>query len=113
MVAYGKKKLATSHVAHIARAKSEENTNIKSIQITAEKTTLTVDEKVKTTVKRIFTDPNKMPIDHVDVIRYASSNPFVAKVSSRGRITARGKGSCYIYAYAENGRSTRIKINVE
>lgn len=49
---------------------------------------------------------------HVD-LRYASSDRKVATVSKSGKIKARSKGSCYIYAYAQNGISKRIKVIVK
>ena len=45
-------------------------------------------------------------------IRFESSKPEVATVSAKGKIKAVSKGSCYIYAYAQNGVSARIKVTV-
>ncbi len=39
-------------------------------------------------------------------------NKKVATVSKSGKITAKSKGSCYIYIFAHNGASKRIKITV-
>jgi hypothetical protein len=115
VVAYGKnnKLLATSNAGHAAGAKSELYTNAKATKISADKTTLNVGERIKVKASVIAKDKNKQLLGHTKTIRFASSNPYVAKVTSSGRITAVGKGSCYIYAYAENGRSARIKIKVK
>ena len=48
---------------------------------------------------------------HVGV-RYESSNPGVATVTSKGRITARGKGKCNIYVYAQNGAYKIVKTTI-
>ena len=41
------------------------------------------------------------------------SNPNVATVSKKGKVTAKGKGTCTIYAYAQNGVYTTFKITVK
>ena len=46
-------------------------------------------------------------------IRYESSNPKIASVSSKGVIKGKKKGSCYIYAYAQNGVFQKIKVKVK
>lgn len=46
-------------------------------------------------------------------IRYASSNPKVAKVNNSGKITAKKKGACYVYAYAQNGAYKKIRVVVK
>jgi len=51
--------------------------------------------------------------EHTAVLRYESSNTEVATVNSKGKITAKGKGSCYVYVYAQNGVYKRIKVTVE
>lgn len=50
---------------------------------------------------------------HVDTIRYESTNTAIAQVDSCGKITAKGKGTCYIYAYAQNGVYKKIKVTVK
>ncbi|MDE6568886.1 MAG: fibronectin type III domain-containing protein, partial [Lachnospiraceae bacterium] len=46
-------------------------------------------------------------------ICYESSNPKVATVTSKGKITAKGKGKCTIYVYAHNGVCTPVVIKVK
>jgi hypothetical protein len=46
-------------------------------------------------------------------IRFSSSNLKVAKVSASGKITAVSKGTCRIYAVAQNGKAKAIKITVK
>ena len=43
---------------------------------------------------------------------FESSNIKVATVSDKGVIRTVGKGTCYIYAYAQNGVYARAKIKV-
>lgn len=42
-----------------------------------------------------------------------SSDKSIATVNQKGKITALAKGSCYVYAYAQNGVYKKIKVKVE
>ena len=53
-----------------------------------------------------------MPKSHAPTLRYMTSNKKVATVNSSGKITAKGKGTCYIYVYAHNGVSKKVKVTV-
>ena len=44
---------------------------------------------------------------------YETSNPNVAIVSKKGVVKAVGKGTCYVYAYAQNGVVKKVKITVK
>jgi uncharacterized protein YjdB len=46
-------------------------------------------------------------------VTYESTNPKVAKVSKKGVVTGKKKGSCYVYAYAQNGVFAKIKVTVK
>lgn len=46
-------------------------------------------------------------------IRYESSNPSVASVTSAGRIKALAQGSCKVLIYAQNGVSRTISVKVK
>ena len=45
-------------------------------------------------------------------LRYESSNMKVATVSSTGKVKAEKKGTCFIYAYAQNGICKAVKVTV-
>ena len=45
-------------------------------------------------------------------IAYESDNIGVAKVSSKGVVTAVHSGSCNIYAYGQSGIQVKIKVAV-
>ena len=47
------------------------------------------------------------------VLSYESSNTKVATVSKKGVIKAKAKGTCYVYAYAQNGISKKVKVTVK
>ena len=50
---------------------------------------------------------------HIALISYESSNTSIATVNNEGKIVAVGKGTCYVYAYAQNGVYKKIKITVK
>lgn len=54
-----------------------------------------------------------MPKSHVATLRYMTSNKKVATVNSSGKVTAKGKGTCTIVAFAHNGVSKNIKVTVK
>lgn len=94
-----------------------------------------------TTTSKIYTNPSKITCDtsaltlkigntkalkcnvvstkgktvakHTDVLRYESTSTAIATVDNKGMITAKAKGTCYIFAYAQNGVYKKIKVTVE
>ena len=46
-------------------------------------------------------------------IKYETSNPAVAQVNGKGTVKGVGKGTCYIYAYAQNGTCAKVKVTVK
>ena len=55
----------------------------------------------------------KLKVKKHRAIAYETSNPGVAKVSKKGVVTAKAAGACYVYAYAQDGVSQRIKVTVK
>ena len=62
---------------------------------------------------RVKVYSSKKVLLHTDKVRYMSSDSRVAKVNSRGRITAEKAGRCNIYAIAQNGRAAKITVTVK
>ena len=46
-------------------------------------------------------------------IAYETSNTAIATVSRKGVIKGKKKGTCYIYAYAQNGKFVKLTVKVE
>ena len=46
-------------------------------------------------------------------IMYETSNPAVAQVNGKGTVKGVGKGTFYIYAYAQNGTCAKVKVTVK
>lgn len=55
----------------------------------------------------------KLKVQKHTNVRYESTNQKIAKVSPKGIVKAKKKGSCYVYAYAQNGAFKRIKVVVK
>lgn len=84
--------------------------NLKSTSITLKKgKSAYVKASLVSTSKKY----NKTMKEHNPSIRYISSAQAVATVNSKGKVTARGKGTCYIYCYGVDGVSRKVKITVK
>jgi len=46
-------------------------------------------------------------------VAYESSNPSVATVNKKGVVKAKAKGTCVVYAYAQNGVAKAVKVVVK
>ena len=46
-------------------------------------------------------------------IKYETSNAAVAQVNGKGKVKGVRKGTCYIYAYAQNGICAKVKVTVK
>lgn len=66
----------------------------------------------KITLKATVKNSSKNVKTHVK-LRYESTNTKIATVSSKGVITAKKKGVCYIYVFAQNGIYKQVKVTVK
>ena len=48
-----------------------------------------------------------------NIKKVTSSNKKVASVDKNGKITAKAKGTCYIYVYARNGYAKKVTVTVK
>ncbi len=83
--------------------------NVKSISVNKTKVTLGVNKKftIKATV-----NSGKLKAAQHRKLSFESTDKSVAVVSKKGVITAKAKGTCYVYAYAQNGVYKKIKVTV-
>ncbi len=68
--------------------------------------------KIKASVKMENAKKKALPDDHVAKLRYRSNNQNVAKVDSKGNVTAVGTGTCTVYVYAKNGFAKKVAVTV-
>ena len=106
----GKKKIATSTVVHICTAGGKFG-NSAAVKVNKKKLRL----KVKTTAKLKAKVKNngKVIVHKAKALSYESSKPKIAKVNKKGKVTAVAQGTCYVYVYAQNGISAKVKVTVE
>ena len=101
--------VSTSKVIHVATKGKGNHTKITvSKKVKKNKISLKKGKTFKLGAKAVGQNVKK----HVGV-RYESSNPKIAKVSKTGKITAKKKGTCKIYVFAQNGVCKTIKITVK
>lgn len=103
----GNKAISTSKMIHATTNGKYGN----AVKITVSKTDVTV-KKGKTYQIIAKVQNNKKAKKHRDVA-YESSNPKIAKVTAEGKIKGLKKGTCNIYAYAQNGLMKKIKVTVK
>ena len=89
--------------------------NYKSV--TVKKTVVTKAGKLKAGSKlslgaKAVKASKKLKVKKRRALKYESSDTAVATVSSKGVITAKAAGTCYVYAYAQNGVFKKIKVTV-
>ena len=106
--------IGKSDVMHVATTGkgygATKKINIKNTSITLEKGKSTY---IKASLVSTSKKYNKTMKEHSPYIRYISSAQAVATVNSKGKITARAKGTCYIYCYGVDGVSRKVKITVK
>lgn len=110
----GSKKLCRSISTHtVVKSKSG---LYNAVKITAANKTVSLAvgkaSKIKATVKaksghRLFGS------GHCAKVRYVSKNPLIAKVSSKGKITAVATGKTTVYAIAHDGIRVAIRVSVK
>ncbi|MBO4910096.1 MAG: Ig-like domain-containing protein [Lachnospiraceae bacterium] len=106
--------ITTSKTIHAATTGGKVG-NAKSIKVTKpsnKKKTLKVGKKFTLKAKQVPKNET-LKIKNHRKLSYESSDPAIATVSSKGKIKAVSAGTCYIYVYAQNGVSTKVKIKVK
>jgi len=107
--------LAKTIVAHAVGNANKTATDAKKIKLT--KTSITVAKGKTAKIKATTVKHNKkLPIlTHTSEFRYSTSDSNIATVSKDGKVTAKKKGSCYVYVYvyAVNGCAKKVKVTVK
>ncbi|MBQ5399479.1 MAG: carbohydrate-binding domain-containing protein [Ruminococcus sp.] len=107
------KVISTSKTIHVA-TKGGKVGNYKSVTTAAKnnKVALKAGKTFKLKAKAVA-QSKKLTVRKHRGIKYESSDKKIATVNSKGKITAKKKGTCYIYAYAQSGAYKRIKVTVK
>lgn len=115
-VVKGKKKyLATSGTMYVVSKNNKIYTNVKKIVTRRNSYKITKGKNVTIKATIIKQDIKKKLLSksYGAKLSYVSSNKKVATVTKKGKITAKGKGACYIYIRALNGFVKKIKVTVK
>ncbi len=101
------KSIAVSKSIHVTTDGGKRGNNT-GIKLNKKKLILETGKSAK--VKAALKSKKKVSIHRN--IAWESDNIQVAKVR-KGKITAVGKGTCYVYAYAQNGVMAKVKVTVK
>lgn len=105
--------IATSKSIHIITKGNKKICNFKSVKLSSKKKlTLKVGKKSQIKAKQI-SENSKLKVKQHRKLCYESSNPAVAVVSKKGKITAKEKGKAKIYVYAQNGKYKIVNVTVK
>ena len=108
------KVVTTSKYVHIATLGKNAASNPAKVTTKAKKDKVTL--KVKKTFKlagAYASSAKKYKVKKILAMRYESTNAKVATVTAKGVIKGVKKGTCYVYAFAQNGIAKRIKVTVK
>jgi len=106
--------IVTSPVVHaITGGYDAKYCNAKSVKLNKSSLSLKVGRSatLKASVKGVKS--GRKVVKHVRLVRYYSSNANVAVVNGNGKVKAVGKGRCVVYAIANNGVRTSVKVTVK
>lgn len=105
------KVVAISKLIHVA-TKGGKVGNCKKLKVNKSKVNLKQGRKFKLKVKQIAKS-KKVKLKKHRKTAFESDNQDVAVVSQKGVITAKKKGKCSVYVYAQNGVYKRVKVTVK
>ena len=105
------KVVAISKLIHVA-TKGGKVGNCKKLKVNKSKVKLKQGRKFKLKVKQIA-ESKKVKLKKHRKTAFESDNQNVAVVSKKGVITAKKKGKCSVYVYAQNGVYKRVKVTVK
>jgi len=105
----GDQSLAVSKTIHVA-TKGGKVGNNKKVTLGKKKLTLKKgkSKKVKAKLKA-----GSLKVKSHRKVAWESDNESIAKVNKKGKITGVKKGTCNIYAYAQNGVFAKVKVTVK
>lgn len=108
--------IARTQVGHVVSPSDKKYTNAKTLKVSKTKVTLKKGKSatINATVTKQNSKKKYIPSSHIAKLRYVSTNEKVAKVNSKGKITAgKVKGSAYIYVVTADGMNKKVKVTVK
>lgn len=109
----GKKvRIGSSLCLHSLTKGGRKYANPSGVKVSKAKITLKKGKSTRIKAKAVL-PKGKKTRRHTAEIRYVVSKPGIVSVSKKGKITGKKKGSCTVYAVAQNGVYRKIKIKVK
>ena len=108
----GDKAVAISKTIHVA-TKGGKVGNYKKVTVSKAVTKKAKSLKVGKTLKLSAKQVKSGKVKKHRGIAYESSNPAIATVTGKGKVRGINRGTCFIYAYAQNGISKKVKVTVK
>lgn len=107
--------IGVSKTYHAAGKDSKTYTNAKEVKLSKESVKLKVGKssKIKATIVKQSKKKKLLSEKHGAPLRYFSTDESIAKVTAKGKIKAKKKGTCYIYITALNGVKNRVEVTVK
>ena len=104
---------ASPQVHAVAGGYTNHECNTRSVTLNKTRLTLKAGRsaRLKATLKGVKS--GMKVLDHVRKVRWYSTNANVATVDANGRVKAVAKGSCTVYAIANNGVRNKAKVTVK
>ena len=102
--------IATSKTVHVA-TKGGKVTNAKKVKISKKKITLGKGSSKQLRASAVKA-AKRLKIRTHRKLQWESSDTSVARVTASGKVRAKKAGTCYVYAYAQDGVFARCKVTV-
>lgn len=104
--------LAKSPTLHVAM-EQDKYTNAAKVMVKNPEVVLKAGKTAKIEPRTVKEDAEKKLLTHLAAYRYYTTDKEVAVVSRNGKITAKKRGTCYIYVVANDGFYKRVKVTVK
>lgn len=103
--------LSKAKTLHVVTGGSKTYANASSVK--PAKTSLSVTKGKTYTLKATTVLPKGKKAKVHRSLAFESSNTQIATVTSKGVITGKKAGTCYVYVYAQNGKYYKVKVTVK
>ena len=109
------RKQGTAVITAVSRkgAKASCKVTVQKGQVTAKKLSLKKTSAVLKKGKSMTVKVTRTPLTATDKLIFRSSNPKIASVNAKGKITARKKGTVTITVRSSKGKTAKMKIKVK
>ncbi|MGN0703070.1 MAG: Ig domain-containing protein, partial [Lentihominibacter sp.] len=103
--------ISKAKTLHVVTGGSKTYANASSVK--PAKTSVSVTKGKTTTLKATTVLPKGKKAKVHRSLAFESSNTQIATVTSKGVITGKKAGTCYVYVYAQNGKYYKVKVTVK